>query len=195
MAVLPLVEDIEGEADATVDHQQGATPHPDGRDQANAMGAPLVDVEDVGLVPSQVFSQPRGGNRVPWASNRELEKWETCVDTGQLEITARTAPDPHVVPPADKALGRRQHLHNRPGGESVLIDQVEDAELWRHGRSIGVEGERHTSKISIFEVWKNPRKCVDVVGFEAYNPSALLCARGGDNVERVQRIRDGSEPV
>ena len=136
MAVLPLVEGIEWEADATVDHQQGAAPHPDGRDQANAMSAPLVDVEDVGLVPSQVFSQPGGGSRVPWASKRELEERETCVDTGQLEITARAAPDPHVMFPAGKTFGRRQYLHNRPGGESVLIDQMKDSERMGHGVSI-----------------------------------------------------------
>jgi hypothetical protein len=74
MAVLPLVEGIEGEGDTTADNQLWATSHPDGSDQTGAMGAPLVDVEDVGFVASQVSPQPRGGNRVPWTPKWELEE-------------------------------------------------------------------------------------------------------------------------
>jgi hypothetical protein len=140
MAVLPLVQDIEGEGDAAVDHEPWAAPHPDGRDQADAMGAPLVDVEDVGLVPSQEFSQLRDGSRVPWASKRELEERETCVGTGRLEITARTAPDPYVMSPTGEISGRRQHLHNGACVEAVLVDQVEDAKPAWHGSSIGAKG-------------------------------------------------------
>jgi len=136
MAILPLVEEIEGEGDATVDHQPWAVPRPGGRHQTNAMGAPLVDVKNVGFVVSQMPPQPRGGNRVPWASKGELEELETGVGTGQLEIAARTAPDPRVMSPKGKTSGRLEHLHDRPGVEPVFVDQMEQVEFGGHGLSI-----------------------------------------------------------
>ena len=138
MAVLPLIEDIERECDATVDHQPWATPHPDGRDQADAMGTPLVDVEDVGFVASQVSPQPRGGNRVPWASKGKIEELETGVGTGRFKITAGGAPDPNVMSPAAKTVGCRQHLDRRASVQPVLFDQVEKADLLGHAFSIRV---------------------------------------------------------
>ena len=164
MAVLPLVEDIEGEGDATVDHEPWAASHPDGRDQADAMGPSFVGVNDVDLVPAEVLPQLRDGSRVPWAPKWQLEKWDAAVGTGRLEITARTAPDPYVMSPTGEISGRRQHLHHRPGVQSGFVDQVEDTELSRHDRSIGVGGERRScrvmfkrSKISITEGWGNLR--------------------------------------
>ena len=139
MAVLPLVEDIEGEGDATVDHEPWAAPHPDGRDQADAMGPSFVGVNDVGLVPAEVLPQLRDGSRVPWAPKWQIEERETSVCTGQLEITARTAPDPHLMSPPGKTSGRRQHLYHRPGVQPVFVDQVEDAKPVWHGSSIGAK--------------------------------------------------------
>ena len=127
MAVFPLVEDIEGEGDATVYHQLRAASHADGRDQADAMGAPFVDVEDIGLVPPHVFSQFRRRSGVQWASKREFEERETCVGTVRLEITAGAAPDPHLMSSQGKAFGCRQHLNHRPGVQLVFVNQVKDA--------------------------------------------------------------------
>jgi hypothetical protein len=138
MAVLPLIEDIEGEGDATVDHQPWATPHSDGRDQTDSMGAPFVDVEDVSFVASQVSPQPRGGSRVPWASKGKIEELETGVGTGRFEITAGGASDPHVMSPAGKTDGRRQHLDRRAGGQPVFFDQMEKSERLGHAFSIRV---------------------------------------------------------
>ena len=140
MAVLPLVEDIEGEGDATVDHEPWAASHPDGRDQADAMGPSFVGVNDVDLVPAEVLPQLRDGSRVPWAPKWQLEKWDAAVGTGRLEITARTAPDPYVMSPTGEISGRRQHLHNGACVEAVLVDQVEDAKPAWHGSSIGAKG-------------------------------------------------------
>ena len=132
MAVFPLVVDIEWEGDATVDNESWATPHGGGCDQTDAMGSSLVDVEDVSFAPPQVSSQPRGGNRVPSAPKREFEEREVGVGTGRFEITASPAPDPHFVSPKRETSGCLQHLHHRPGGESVLVDQVEDSEQIGH---------------------------------------------------------------
>jgi hypothetical protein len=140
MPVLPFVEDIEGEGDTPVDHHPGTGPDPDGRDQANPMGAPLMNMEDSGLVTPQVSPQPRDRSRVPRDPKRELEKGETGFGTGRLEITTSPAPEPHVVSPVAQASGRRQYLYHRPGVQPVFVNQVEDAKPFRHGSSIGASG-------------------------------------------------------
>ena len=149
MTVLPLVEDIEGEGNATVDNQLWAASHPDGRDQADAMSAPLVDVEDVGFVASQVSPQPRDGNRVPWASKGKIEELETGVGAGRFEITAGGASDPRLMSPAYLTVGRRQHLHHRPGVEAVLVDEMEQSERSGHAGSIGLVGRFEPSDRSL----------------------------------------------
>jgi hypothetical protein len=112
------------------------------------VGSSLVNVDDIGLVPLQVPPESRGGGRFHGATEPQPEKREAGAGAGRLEITPGTAPDPNVVSAFGEASRRRQHLDNRTGSESVLVDQVEDAELRWHGSSIGTNGTRR--------LWLNP---------------------------------------
>jgi hypothetical protein len=138
MPVFPFVEKIERKGDAPVHHHQGKASDTGGGDQAHRVSAALVNVDDLGLVIVQVTPKPRHRPEVRDASQRQFDKGEACGGAGHFEVTTPGATDPDAMPPNGHAPGCRQHLHNRTGGEAVLVDQVQDAQLPRHARSIGV---------------------------------------------------------
>ena len=74
MAVLPFVEHVELETDPAVDHQLRSMPETGRRHQSDGMGAPFVDVDDFGPLPTQVRSKPANGDPIDETPQRQAEK-------------------------------------------------------------------------------------------------------------------------
>lgn len=81
VAVLPFVEHIQLEGDAAVDHQPWTAPETGRRYQADSVGPPFVDMDDVRRVQSKVTAQRRGGSWIQNASERQAQEGKTGVGT------------------------------------------------------------------------------------------------------------------
>jgi hypothetical protein len=133
---LPLVEMVELKCDATIDHYTRVESHPGGGQQTGRVSPSLVGVEDCDPAVVEVVSEFPGGANIQRTPKAKTEKGKTSVTAGGYELATRSAPDLDMVAALGQTPCRRQHLHHRAGRQTVLIDQVEDAEWPGHGESI-----------------------------------------------------------
>jgi hypothetical protein len=106
--------------------------------QSEGVGTPLVDVDDIGRLLSQVTPKPPDRHRVDRATECQAKKRNAGFGTGCFEVTSRTAPNPHLVTPTMQTLRCCQHLYGRPGRESILFQEMENAERFGHDGSIRI---------------------------------------------------------
>jgi len=137
VAVLPAVGGAEGKRDTAVNHQDGMWSQAECGEERNRMRPALVHVDDVGALVVQALTQAPGRAKVERPTKRQAEKLDPGRGAGLTEIAAGAARDGHVVAATCQDTGGIRHLHDRAGGEEILVDQVENAEWNRHRASIG----------------------------------------------------------